>query len=547
MLLDPGEAYGAPKLGPAVAAAGKAMAPAARAEASAMAVQDARLAPNALRFWEHVPPPTPEAPMLLGNPDLRGSMNTLDNIPFTYKGKSPAEWTPQQWEEVGKNFGIPNLGPESKATAFPYSDTGTFNIPGGLEGKFTYYDLLRMKADAINPARIDPQLHSQIHSKLLRTMTPEEGASPAQVWQGLMFGMTSPNNPLFPNHLTSSILRLRDPQLLDQLAGSIPWKVGETVPKEVRKEYNDRVASMFGLQSGEKGGLGSRGTTDYTRIAELAQMYKEKPEWFAKKAGEPWDQYVERLTSQVKGLSAKTGSLSGVWQDPAKADISAIDRHMVNEFDRQVGLFKTPEERAAFEQRAVERWNKMKENNNKQVDSYQQLLNTSGSDGFLGGMKLEYVGASSQPLFRTAKGEVNKNIPPYLANADFPVEPTNVNIMGDAYHRALDWNAQDAASRGLGLFGGQWALWDRIRNRLEPHENMFPGLERMPAMSREQLREVSREHTLSGHKTYGKVTGDDEVVSLKPTRPRPNPGSFGYLTLPPLSLLGLGLARDNEQ
>jgi len=59
MLLDPGEAYGAPKLGPAVAAAGKAMAPAARAEASAMAVQDARLAPNALRFWEHVPPPTP--------------------------------------------------------------------------------------------------------------------------------------------------------------------------------------------------------------------------------------------------------------------------------------------------------------------------------------------------------------------------------------------------------------------------------------------------------------------------------------------------------
>lgn len=490
---------------------------------------------GSLGFWEH--DPTIGMPVLKGDPNFRGSMNPLDNIPFTYKGKSPSEWTPQEFKEVGDKFGVQNLGPESPAKTFKYEDGSKFNIPGGVEGKFTYYDLLKMKADGIDPSRINPGLHTLIQQKLMRTMTPAQPSSAAQTWQGLMFGMTSPNNPLFPNQLSSSILRMRDPQFLDQLASSIPWKAGDKVPDQLRRQVSNKITDMLGINAGEKGGLGSSGTTDYTRIAELAQMWKKDPAWFNKTAGESWQQYVERLTSQVPGLSMKTGSLGGVWQDLANAGISAIDRHMVNEYERQGGaLFKDADEKAAFEKRAVARWNS---NYPKQkVKTYDQLKQQSGADGFLGGMKLEHVGNALNPKFRTAKGDINPSLPPHLANANFPVEPEKVNKMGAAYGRALDWNAQHAAAQGQELFPSQWQMWDRIRRRLEPHENMFPGLERMPAMSRDQLRGVSAEHAASGHKTYGKVEGDEGQMNLQPTKRRPNPARFGYFAVPPIAAFG---------
>ncbi|WP_368414702.1 hypothetical protein [Falsiroseomonas sp.] len=102
--------------------------------------------------------------------------------------------------------------------------------------------------------------------------------------------------------------------------------------------------------------------------------------------------------------------------------------------------------------------------------------------------------------------------------------------------------------------------WDRIRRRLEPHENMFPGLERIPAMSREQLRAVDAEHSASGHKNYTKVDAqgrkmrdipDDEIgdgVFLQPTRLRPNPARFGYFTSAgALPLGGLATAQADRE
>ena len=256
----------------------------------------------------------PEVPMLLGNPELRGSMSTLDNMPFTYRGKGPAEWTPQEFAEVGKHFGVERLGPESPATPFRYSDNTPFNIPGGLEGQFTYYDMLRMKADGIDPSRIPRELHIPLHQKLMRSMDVAQPVSPERTWSGLMFGMTSPNNPLFPNQLTQSILRMREPGLRQQLADAIPWKVGDTVSQEARLAASDNIANMLGISAESRGGLGVRGSTDYTRIAELAQMWEQNPQWFTKTNAEDWPSYVERLTSQVKGTAMKTGSFGGVWQ-----------------------------------------------------------------------------------------------------------------------------------------------------------------------------------------------------------------------------------------
>lgn len=491
----------------------------------------------------------PEVPMLLGNPELRGSMSTLDNMPFTYRGKGPAEWTPQEFAEVGKHFGVERLGPESPATAFRYSDNTPFNIPGGLEGQFTYYDMLRMKADGIDPSRIPRELHIPLHQKLMRSMDVAQPVSPERTWSGLMFGMTSPNNPLFPNQLTQSILRMREPGLRQQLANSIPWKVGDAVSQEERLAASNNIANMLGIDAESRGGLGVRGSTDYTRIAELAQMWEQHPQWFTKTATEDWPSYVERLTSQVKGTAMKTGSFGGVWQDPMHAGISAIDRHMVNEFERTGRLFKNRAEQRAFEKRAVDRWND--NNEDRPVRNYRQLRQASGGEGFLTKMKLEYVGNEQNLKLRTRKGEISPNVPPHLANAQWPSEPSHVKVMGEAYRRALDWNQRLATQQGLNLFPSQWLEWDRIRRRLEPHENMFPGLERMPAMSREQLRKVSDEHTASGHKTYEKVAGEEEgQMGLQPTRPRPNPAGFAYFTVPPVvGAAGVikGLVNNEEE
>lgn len=512
-------------------------------------------------------PQAPTArPSLLGNPELQGSMNPLDEVPFTYRGKAPAEWTPDEFAEVGRQFGVPNLGPATPGQAFKYADgAGEFSVPGGLDGTFTYYDMLTLKAQGIDPSRIDRGLHTQLQQKILRTMTPQD-LSDEQVWSGLVFGMTSPNNPLFPNQLAQSRLRMREPKMLDDLAGMISWKPGEAVDPAVRKEAGDRIANAFGLDAASKGGLGVRGSTDYTRVAELAQMFKQDPSFFRKSANEGWDQFVERVSSQVAGLSMKTGSFGSVWQDPATAAISAIDRHMANQFEKTGGLFKDEAQRMGWEKRVVDRWNKG--NPDRPVDSFFQLRQTPGTDGHIGGMLLEYVGDAKTPKFRLAPkrgsgaevGEINPAIPQHLQEAKWVSEPQTVFKMGEAYKRALDINDQIAREHGLGLFGSQWMEWDRIRRRLEPHENMFPGLERTPAMSRDQLRAVDMEHRLSGHKNYTKVDAQGrklkdvpeeelaamEGVFLQPTKARPDPSRFGYFSAVPAVPLAGGLLGGEE-
>src|SRR5262249_40195494 len=119
------------------------------------------------------------------------------------------------------------------------------------------------------------------------------------------------------------------------------------------------------------------------------------------------------------------------------------------------------------------------------------------------------------------------NVPPHLAQAQWVQEPEKVKMVGRAYKQALAVNQKLAEESGLNLFMQQWLEWDRIRNRFEPHENMFPGLSRTPAPSVEQLREVTRRHTETGHKTYTK----DEEARLPPTRPLTSgtPSAMGYL------------------
>jgi hypothetical protein len=460
---------------------------------------------------------------------VTGSFNPLENVPVTFNGKQPHQFSDQDWEAFGKHHGVDNMGPMSKPEAFKTDAGKTFWLPGGTNGKWSYADLLWMKANPINPSEINRPLHIEMQKKLGRTMTPEQ-LGPDQVWNGLMFGITSPNNPLFPNQMAASRLRLRDPQMLDDLASMIPWRPGETPSAQQRLAVSDQIARRFGLASEEKGGLGVRGSTDYSRVGELAQMFKQDPDFFRKKPDENWGQAVERIASQVPGLSMKTGSFGTVWQDPANAQISAIDRHMARLLQEKGGLFAGADEQKAWQDRSLNLWNSRNPDN--EAKSWKGLLKKSGSDGFIGEMLLDHVGNAGNPVFRLKSGEINPNIPAHLQTANWVREPDKVYKMGAAYKRALDLNQTLADESGLNLFMSQWLEWDRIRNRFEPHENMFPGLSKTPAMSMDQLRLVDEAHRATGHKTYGKEEG-----ALQPTRPFiGNPSQLGYLGLGALAL-----------
>ena len=86
--------------------------------------------------------------------------------------------------------------------------------------------------------------------------------------------------------------------------------------------------------------------------------------------------------------------------------------------------------------------------------------------------------------------------------------------MGQTYKDVVNANEEAMVASGLHLFGNQWNIWDRIRQRLEPHENMFPGLENIPRLSVDQMRIVDAAHGLTGHKNYSK----DAEFRLQPTK-----------------------------
>jgi hypothetical protein len=484
--------------------------------------------------------PTPREMQLSGPSGLmppkserraQGSLNPLDEADVTWKGKPMAEWKPQDWKEVGDHYGVKNLGPLSPVEKYVSPDGYHFEIPGGTKGTWTYYDLLHMKANPINPNNLPHELHAELQRKLGRTMTPHGEVGQDQIWNGFMFGMTSASNPLFPNQLSASRLRLRDPKMLDALADSIPWKAGDEVSKELRGAKDLEIGRMFNLHEGKSAGstgLGTRGGVNYTYIAELAQMFRKNPEWFRKKADEPWIDFVERLATQTKGLSMKTGSFSSVWQDPYHAAISAIDRHMAKEFERRGGLFLNPADQDKWQAKTLAKWNKELPEGEK-VGSWKELTTKSGFEGFMSEELLNYVGAHSKKDFRNTVGEINPSLPKHVREARKFYEPEKGLEAGAAYKRALAVNQKAANEQGLNLFMSQWFEWDRIRQRFEPHENMFPGLSRMPAPSARQLQTPFAAHAETGHTAYDYgPTG-----RMNPTKRFPrNPSEMGYLGVP---------------
>ena len=547
-----------------------------------------------------------------------------------YRGKNLAE--------LGKEHGVPNLGPVSPVEEIREGDR-VYRIPGGLEGTFTYADLMVLKAQAYDPNLMSDELRSKLWRKMAQTQTPDVTTDEGKldVFNRIIFGMLSPNQALTANEFQYLQMRVRNMSELQLLADLVPYDIGDKVSKQQRAALEKEIAQKFGMDSGKyrvavdglelvvnrkgqtqtegaydietgehikgrnhpryselaaarkkyremevkpeivnRGGLGTRGTAEITRIAEAAKLFLKDPDFFMKKADEDWSQFVSRVSSQLSGMSAKVGSFALVWQDPAQAAISAVDRHMARAFYKDV--YNTPAKRADFRRRMLETYNrrvaeadntqnkinallakeKLTANESKALGKLRKKLadnpllpgmpplqnvdelmnarmdlNTSngvvkGSVGARIMMDVLFSDLSARELKRTVRGKLNPKIDPAVAGADYVVTPETIQVISDTYQQALAVNDRLAAEQGLSLFNSQWMLWDGFRKRLEPHAPMFPNLYKLPRMEQQELEASMRAHAEAGYtdstkdKVYNPKTGevDLEMRGARPADPQ---------------------------
>jgi len=479
------------------------------------------------RVMPDIPPPAKS------NVPVDASVGDKANPGFAWKGKEPHEMTAQDWHDAGVAYGTKRpLGPADEAAwranlqSYTLPSGRTITIPGGEE-PFTYYDTLHMKSQGVPTEElrgIDPEMRQKIHDRMVAAAKPTESPAemaPHSMFNKLLMGMESPNNPLTPNQIAHVRTMAKGPEDLKAWAESIPWKHSTGgISQADRLRYSDEIADRMGINKGEQGGLGARGTTDYTRIAEMAQMMQEKPDFFRFKGAEEggateaeqWANFVQRTMSQVPGLSAKTGSFGAVWQDPERAATSAIDRHMVRKADREGALFKTDDDRIEAERLAA---NRHFIAGGEPVERFEQLPEKVKDDAYFG-----YLNTHPVMNVRTAKGAPNPKLPEGVLGTDWVKEPKQVSTFSEPYKRVQEVNQQAASTRGHGLFSDQWFNWDDIRNRLEPHENMNPDLERLPRMSMEQVQRARQAHKDAGY-----------LAAKGGVRPVENPSSLSLFDL----------------
>lgn len=464
------------------------------------------------------------------------------------------QWKGSDFYRYGKEYGLDNLGPKDDAAwrrslkEYRLSDGRTITVPGGHESTqpFTYFDLAHLQAQGVNPRDLPDEIHRGIHNRMMRSMQPAN-LEPHQIFNQLAFAQVSPNQPLTPNLFALQGIAAKGPEELSRWADRIPWRYDSPnrPGPDQRRAVSNQIVADLGLGAQERGGLGVSGNADYTNIAELAQMVRDRPDWFrfrgagegGKTDAENWSVFVERLMNQVPGLRAKTGSFGAVWQSPETAQISAIDRHMATLFGPEV--FSGPAAQRIFtttaERHAAERGVPV-------ARTPEELMTQPGGRGAFVDAAMQAIGRLPAAQYRNAKtGEINPRVPETLR--DWISEPEKVQMLGGAYVRGLEANAARAAQTpGLepgstqSTFANQWMNWDRQRQRLDPHLMMFPGLDQLPRMSPEMMQARRSNYGGAGYFNYRDVNNPND---LPPVRSMPTPGSAAYWSLLP-GAVGLG-------
>jgi len=469
-----------------------------------------------------------------------------------FRGKPPGEWSAQDWHDFGRQYGVPNLGPKNAAEwqrdLVPHTTLSGREVtfpPGGHTSTepLTYYDLLHLKAQGINPNDLPPEVHQGIHDRMVKSIRPPGGPSDTQIANQHLFGLISPNQPLTPNELALQRVMVKGPKDLKALGDMVPYRYDDVIPPiKERQQMSREITPQLGLQGAPKGGIGASGSANYTDLAEFAQKFRDHPNFYrfnpfdntmgGMSDSEKWSTHVGRVLNNTRGLKAKTGSLSAVWQDPENAAISAIDRHMATKF--RGDMFPTEAAKQSWNAKTVEGFNKARPDT--PVSSIDELLAAPGGRGHFVDSALAYVNNLPAAQTRVAKtGSYNPSIPEGLRDVIWSgSEPKTMEMVAGPYVRALEANAADARSAGQGLFSNQWMNWDRIRNRLEPHEILFPGLEQLPRMSLEQMKGVTKDLSKAGY-----------MAAEGGVRPLPSASRAGYFAIPGAAALGAAGMPDS--
>ena len=434
--------------------------------------------------------------------------------------KPISKMTDEELTALGKQHGV-NLKP---SPMMPVKDPATgreYLIPGGLQQPFSYTDLHQLKAQAYDPNLMSPDFQAQIEKRMLEADTPKV-LDKFEVLNRTMFGMQSPNTPLGQNMFLTARMRARTDDDIEKLAS---YTKGKNLDREGRRQAEEQMAADYRIGAASKGGLGVRSSVDNTNVSELAAKVQESPEAFIKRPNQSWLQFVERMSNQLRGLSAKTGSFASVWQAPADADISAIDRHMARKF--LPDLLDDPNLGPKFRKSTVEAYNRTSPK--RKIKKFEDVPEEFALDQ----IETQVNTPAATGKWEVKGGLMNPRVPEHLQ--DLPYHGgDSFQTVGPIYQKMLDTNAERAKDHGLSLFGEQWRLWDRIRASLEPHEVMYPGLHKLPALSFDELDQAKKVHSAAGFFGTGKRKPYDWRQGL-------------YWSLPPIGLLGVSAAADPSQ
>lgn len=493
--------------------------------------------------------------------EVTGSFRIEDDVPLTFRGKEPFEWTPEDLAAFEAKFGQTGDLQFSPMVTENLKDGGTVNYPAGFDGKYSLGDQYRIVAEGLDPNRLPEEAYWAMQSKKVASVDPRnyrEGLTDNQVYNALMFGLTSPNNPLDPNLMAVNRLRATGPEDVAFMADQIPWnysnkserikeltkdwkpkkfkdvaaskeagktkmktywvdgdgnpikafgklqeyrktKGGDNRETVIKAQYSSKIQDAFGLQAEGRGGIGAGGSAVYTNLAEFAQMFRDKPQWFRQRADEDWVDYTQRLSAQMEGLGYKTASMADVWTSPAVAQIAPVDRHMA-----RMMTDKTP----SWQEEMVRLWNAKKPN---KVATYEELQTTQGGRGFISENAMNYAYMPKQSMtYRMASGELNPRLPEKVRDTQFFTDPEKVEIIPERYAEVIRNIGQ--VRPGQEIFPSQWGEWDLIRKRNAPHQVMNPVIENYPRMSSDQMQRVRKKYSDNSFLTYADDTPAKETL-----------------------------------
>ena len=396
-----------------------------------------------------------------------------------------ADATPEQWAAWGQKHGVNMTATPSQSLGISdLTSRREITVPGGLEGKFTIPDLFQIKANNFDPGALPKEVHDALMQKFLRTYERPGGAAPVDKFNALNFALTSPNAPLTQNQFVAARTRVRTPEELATLAA----RKGEP-------DLSATLAEEAGVRGARHGGMGTLGTADLGNQADLAAAVRGKPEMFDIAPGETMREVAARTMNQVPGLGPKTASLGVPWTDLNRANVSAVDLHMIRNSYQQ--MLTDPQLGPDFRKRMI---GLLRMRKGATAD---QIMERPGAEA----AAIKIIGGDSKAqVYRDVKGNLKGGARPELAPEKLMFEPKTAQDFNPFYNRVLDYiNTGRGENPQLALFPEQWRKWDTYRQRVEPHEQAHPDFTKLPKQSFNEQQAALQAHKDAGYMGQAKA------------------------------------------